>query len=117
MVGIYVNFWMSEFPQWLTALLILVVITLINLVNVKIFGEMEFWFALIKVVAVIGMIVLGAVLIVTGLGGVQASISNLWTHGGFSPMGCRGTLLRCLRALGRRMCRIWRPCFRPCVPW
>lgn len=92
-VGIYVNFWMPEFPQWLTALLILVVITLINLVNVKIFGEMEFWFALIKVVAVIGMIVLGVVLIVTGLGGVHASISNLWTHGGFFPHGLQGTFL------------------------
>lgn len=92
-VGIYVNFWLPDFPQWLTALGILVVITLINLVNVRLFGEMEFWFAIIKVAAVIGMIVLGAVLIVTGIGGTNASISNLWSHGGFFPNGIEGTLL------------------------
>lgn len=92
-VGIYVNFWLPEFPQWLTALLILVVITLINLVNVKLFGELEFWFALIKVAAVIGMIVLGGLLIVSGFGGTHASLSNLWEHGGFFPHGIKGTLL------------------------
>lgn len=92
-VGIYLNFWLPEFPQWLTALLILVVITLINLVNVRLFGEMEFWFAIIKVAAVIGMIVVGTLLIVSGMGGSHSNINNLWTHGGFFPHGLKGTLL------------------------
>lgn len=92
-VGIYVNFWAPEFPQWLTALLILVGVTIINLFNVKLFGELEFWFAFIKVAAVIGMIVLGIVLIFAGLGTEATGFSNLWIHGGFFPNGIHGVLL------------------------
>lgn len=92
-VGIYINYWLPAFPQWLTALIILVSITAVNLVNVKMFGETEFWFALIKVVAVIGMIVLGTVLIFSGLGGEATGFSNLWEHGGFFPNGLHGMML------------------------
>lgn len=92
-VGIYINYWLPNFPQWLTALIILVSITAINMVNVKMFGETEFWFALIKVVAVIGMILLGIVLIFSGLGGPATGFSNLWEHGGFLPNGVKGMLL------------------------
>src|SRR6476469_6706895 len=54
--GVYVNYWFPDIPQWLVALAVLIVITMINLANVKAYGEFEFWFALIKVVAIIGMI-------------------------------------------------------------
>ena len=49
-----------------------VLINLINLANVKVFGEAEFWFAIIKVVAIVGMIALGSYLLVSGTGGPQA---------------------------------------------
>lgn len=92
-VGIYVAYWFPDFPAWLTSLIVLVSITGINLINVRLYGEAEFWFAIIKVLAVIGMIVLGLVLIVFGLGGEATGFSNLWAHGGFLPNGVWGLLL------------------------
>ncbi len=92
-VGIYVAYWFPDFPHWLTSLIVLVSITAINLINVRLYGEAEFWFAIIKVLAVIGMIVLGLVLIVFGLGGEATGLSNLWVHDGFFPHGIWGLLL------------------------
>lgn len=92
-VGIYVAYWFPDFPAWLTSLIVLVSITGINLINVRLYGEAEFWFAIIKVLAVIGMIALGLVLIVFGLGGEATGLSNLWAHGGFLPHGISGLLL------------------------
>jgi amino acid transporter, AAT family len=66
--GVYVNYWFPDIPNWLTALAVLIAITLINLTNVKAYGEFEFWFALIKVVAIIGMILLGLGIIFFGIG-------------------------------------------------
>ena len=78
--GVYVNYWFPEIPQWVTALVALVIITMINLVNVKTFGEFEFWFALIKVVAIIGMILGGLGIILFGFGndGQPIGFDNLW---------------------------------------
>lgn len=92
-VGIYVSYWLPGFPAWASALTVLVGITAINLINVRFFGECEFWFALIKILAIIGMIVLGLVLIVFGLGHESTGIDNLWIHGGFLPNGVHGLLL------------------------
>ncbi|SKA38752.1 amino acid permease [Consotaella salsifontis] len=92
-VGIYVAYWLPEFPHWATSLIVLTSITLINLVNVRFYGELEFWFALVKVLAVIGMIVLGLALIFLGLGGPATGFDNLWTHDGFLPNGVWGLLL------------------------
>lgn len=93
--GVYVNYWFPEIPQWVTALVALVIITMINLVNVKAFGEFEFWFALIKVVAIIGMILagLGIILFGIGNGGQPIGFDNLWAHGGFMPNGMNGILM------------------------
>ncbi|WP_375738438.1 amino acid permease [Pseudomonas boanensis] len=92
-VGKYIQFWWPEVPTWATAAAFFVLINLINLANVKAFGETEFWFALIKVVAIIGMIVLGIYLLVSGEGGPQAAVSNLWSHGGFFPNGLEGLVM------------------------
>lgn len=91
-VGKYVQYWWPDMPTWATAGIFFVVINLINLVNVKAFGETEFWFAIIKVAAIIGMIVLGGWLLISGAGGDDAGISNLWNHGGFFPNGVGGLL-------------------------
>ncbi|MCQ6281309.1 amino acid permease [Bacillus sp. EB600] len=94
-VGVYVNYWFPDIPQWLTALAVLVVITMINLANVKAYGEFEFWFALVKVVAIIGMILLGLGITFLGIGngGHPIGFDNLWTHGGFMPNGIKGILM------------------------
>lgn len=93
-VGVYINFWFPSVPQWLSALGAVICMTLVNLVAVKAFGEFEFWFALIKVVTIIAMIVVGGIMIVTGLGngGVATGISNLWSNGGFFPNGISGPI-------------------------
>ncbi len=91
--GAYIQFWLPDVPSWVSALVVLVVITGVNLVNVRFYGEFEFWFAIIKVVAIIGMIVLGLVLIFSGLGGPATGWSNLWAHGGFVPNGWWGIAL------------------------
>jgi aromatic amino acid transport protein AroP len=92
-VGKYVQYWYPGIPTWATAAAFFVLINAINLVNVKAFGETEFWFAIIKVVAIIGMILLGCYLLFSGAGGEQASITNLWSHGGFFPNGVSGLVM------------------------
>jgi len=92
-VGKYVQFWWPEVPSWVTAASFFVLINLINLTSARWFGETEFWFALIKVIAILGMIILGMLLLATGSGGPQAGVSNLWSHGGFFPNGLQGLIM------------------------
>lgn len=91
-IGKYVQFWYPDIPTWATALAFFGLVNLINLCNVKVFGEAEFWFSIIKVGAIIGMISFGLYLILSGSGGPQASFSNLWEHGGFFPHGLTGLI-------------------------
>ncbi|MBB5191897.1 aromatic amino acid transport protein AroP [Silvimonas terrae] len=92
-VGKYIEFWRPDIPTWVSALVFFLAINAVNLANVKLFGEMEFWFAIIKVVAVIAMIVFGGYLLLSGHGGPQASFSNLWNDGGFFPHGFGGLFM------------------------
>ncbi|MBF8781666.1 amino acid permease [Pseudomonas fulva] len=92
-VGKYIHYWWPEIPNWVTAAVFFVLINAVNLANVKVFGEAEFWFAIIKVLAIIGMIALGSYLLVSGRGGSEASVSNLWEHGGFFPNGFGGLVM------------------------
>ncbi|MDN6234410.1 MAG: amino acid permease, partial [Bifidobacterium crudilactis] len=71
-VGSFVNYWFPSIPAWLSAAVFLVVITCANLLGVSRFGEFEFWFAIIKIVAVIAMI----------LGGIAILVLNLPTSSG-----------------------------------
>jgi aromatic amino acid transport protein AroP len=89
-VGIYVQYWWPAIPSWVSALAFFVVINSISLANVKAYGEMEFWFAIIKVLAIVGMIAFGAYLLISGTAGPEAGVSNLWRHGGFFPNGVNG---------------------------
>jgi len=92
-VGIYVQYLWPEIPTWVSALVFFVLINAINLTNVKIYGEMEFWLSLVKVVAIVGMIVFGAWLLASGHGGPEASVTNLWAQGGFFPNGIKGLVM------------------------
>lgn len=91
-VGIYVKYWFPSIEAWIPSLITLIILLLMNLLTVKLFGELEFWFACIKVIAIIALIVLGLYFILTGQPtsvGV-ASFSNLWSHGGWFPKGMDG---------------------------
>ncbi|HUH46449.1 MAG TPA: amino acid permease [Arenibacter sp.] len=86
-IGIYVHFWWPEIPLWTSSLFFFIVINALNLTSVKVYGEVEFWFSIIKVAAIISMIIFGTYLLLSGTGGEQASIQNLWNDGGFFPKG------------------------------
>lgn len=91
-VGEYMNYWFPDLPQWIPGVIVVALLAGANLVSVKAFGEFEFWFAMIKVVIIILMIVAGFGLIFFGLGngGEAIGLSNLWSHGGFMPNGWIG---------------------------
>lgn len=89
-VAKYINYWWPHIPAWASVLTFFVIITLVNLGNVKFYGESEFWLAIIKVTAVVAMIVFGLYLLATAGADSTASFSNLWSHGGFFPHGVEG---------------------------
>ncbi len=84
-IGKYVQFWWPEIPLWASSLFFFLVINVINLASVKVYGETEFWFSIIKVVAIIAMIIFGIYLLVSGNGGERATVANLYNDGGFFP--------------------------------
>lgn len=86
-IGVYVHFWWPEIPLWSSSLFFFLAINALNLTSVKVYGEAEFWFSIIKVVAIIAMICFGTYLLISGSGGSQASMQNLWNDGGFFPKG------------------------------
>ncbi len=92
----YVQWFNPEIPSWLPALITAGVLLILNLQPVKYFGETEFWFAILKIVAILSLIAVGLILVLTGFTspeGTQASFANLWEHGGMFPMGASGFVL------------------------
>ncbi|MFD1420820.1 amino acid permease [Lactiplantibacillus songbeiensis] len=92
--GIYIRYWFPWIPQWVTPLIIILILLVFNLLSVSAFGELEYWFSMIKVVAIIALIVTGAILIGSSahVGGQTVSVTNLVSHGGFFPKGFGGFL-------------------------
>jgi amino acid transporter len=70
--GIYMQYWLPDVPTWIWAAAFFIIINAVNLVNVRLYGEAEFWFALIKVLAIIGMIGFGLWMLFGGHGGSKA---------------------------------------------
>lgn len=93
--AIYIHYWFPDVPQWASALGFLVVLFVANLISVKLFGEIEFWFSMIKVTALIGMIVIGLGVLTFGFSaaGDTAAVSNLWAFDGFFPKGIGSSLM------------------------
>ncbi|MFF8949236.1 amino acid permease [Streptomyces sp. NPDC014940] len=82
--------WIPAVPQWGWALIVMTVLTATNLISVGSYGEFEFWFAGIKVVAIGAFIVIGLLAVFGVLPGAhtdKASFANLTSHGGFLPHG------------------------------
>lgn len=93
--GVYMGFWFPEVERWVWILAVVFVIAAVNLASVKVFGELEFWFALIKIVAIVAMIAGGIAIIVFGFSnptGHETGVSNLFAEGGFAPHGLWGLL-------------------------
>ena len=93
-VGVYVQYWF-DIPQWIPAIVCLIIILGLNLLTVKLFGELEFWFALIKVITILALIAIGVIMLVLGwkTDAGTVTIDNLWKHGGLFPNGITGFLL------------------------
>ncbi|WP_225425863.1 amino acid permease [Furfurilactobacillus siliginis] len=94
-VGLYIKFWFPNIPQWIPGFIILLILMGLNLVTVEAFGETEFWFSIIKIVAIIALIVIGLVMVAfsvkTPAG--HASFGNLVRDGGFFAKGAKGFML------------------------
>lgn len=93
-VGVYVRYWFN-IPQWIPALVCLIILLGLNLLTVKLFGELEFWFALIKVITILALIIIGIILLIIGFQTESrvVSVKNLWEYGGLFPNGLSGFLL------------------------
>ena len=91
--GIYISYWFPNVPQWMWVVLVSATLVALNAMQVNRLGEFEYWFAMIKVTAIIAFIVVGVVLIFNRAShGVTAWI-NLTQHGGFLPAGWKGVWL------------------------
>lgn len=91
-VGAYMKYWFPNLPAWIPGIIVMVILGTANLVSVKSFGEFEFWFAMVKIVTIVLMIIAGFGLIFFGLGngGDAIGFSNLWANGGFFTGGWSG---------------------------
>ena len=87
-VGMFMKYWYADIQQWIVAIITLIIMTGVNLIAVKLYGELEFWFAGIKVVAIVFMLIVGTLMIVFGIGnnGVPVGVANLFSHGGYFRM-------------------------------
>jgi len=93
--GTFLHLWFPVVPIWVFSLVVAALMTVVNIIGVLVFGEVEFWLSLIKVVALIGFIVWGCVAVL-GLHIQDANFSNLWGAGsdtpGFAPLGVAGII-------------------------
>ena len=88
----YLKYWWPHLHTWFAGIVIIIFLVLANLASAKAYGSLEFWFAMIKVVTIIMMILLGFMVIFFGFGngGHPTGFSNLWAHGGFFTGGVKG---------------------------
>lgn len=90
--GSFLQFWFSSIPLWLLSLICAILIIGINLFQVKYYGELEFWFAGIKIIALIAFIILGFLLLFGIIpSNIHDPLANYTAHGGFFPHGLGGT--------------------------
>ncbi|MFB7781073.1 amino acid permease [Streptomyces bauhiniae] len=96
-VATYAHFWsaFSDIPQWVLALIALAVVLAANLISVKYFGEMEFWFAVVKVSALVLFLIVGLYLVLTQhqVDGNTPGLATVTEHGGLFPHGWTPMLL------------------------
>lgn len=88
----YLRFWWKGTSDWAAGVIIILFLLVANLASAKAYVTLEFWFAMIKVVTIILMILLGFAVILFGFGngGHPVGFSNLWSYGGFFTGGLKG---------------------------
>ncbi|MEV0947877.1 amino acid permease [Rhodococcus sp. NPDC049939] len=92
-IAVYVGYWWPDLQSWVPALMAIVALFLLNLPTVRASGEVQFWFSLIKIIAIVTLIVVGLVMVFGNFvspSGVPASFANLWNDGGMFPTGWMG---------------------------
>lgn len=91
--GVYISYWFPSVPQWIWVVLVSAALVALNSMQVNRLGEFEYWFAMIKVTAIVAFIAVGIILIF-GHGHYGATgWANLTQHGGFFPAGWKGVWL------------------------
>jgi GABA permease len=95
-----VRFWFPDEPAWLLSLALLLSLTVTNLISVKVFGEFEFWFASIKVAAIVMFLIVAAAYVLGLWPGATVGMSNLTVNGGFAPNGILPVLTGAVAATG-----------------
>ncbi|GAB3627289.1 GABA permease [Pandoraea terrae] len=95
-----IQFWLPDIPAWAISLVLLVVLTGTNLVSVSSYGEFEFWFASIKVAAIVVFLLLGGLFVFGLWPHTVASTGHLLSHGGFMPNGVGPVLAGAVAATG-----------------
>ncbi|WP_115728139.1 amino acid permease [Actinomyces culturomici] len=91
----YVRFWWPNTPAWIPITAMTILLFTLNAMTVKAFGETEFWFALVKIIAILALVVVGFAMVALRTvdeAGTAAAVSNLWSHGGLFPTGFTGFL-------------------------
>lgn len=93
----YLGLWFPDLPKWIPAVCVVLLLTGLNMVAVRVFGELEFWFAMIKIVTIVALVLIGGYLAITAFHPPQAaapaaSFAHLWDRGGFFPTGTMGFL-------------------------
>ncbi|WP_406005706.1 amino acid permease [Streptomyces sp. NBC_00637] len=96
-IALYTHYWslFTSVPQWVLALVALAVVLAVNLISVKIFGEMEFWFAIVKVATLVAFMCVGIFLLATRhqVGGQTPGPGVITDHGGLLPHGTMPVVL------------------------
>lgn len=98
--AVLIQFWLPDIPGWIISLVLIILLTATNLFSVKSFGEFEFWFASIKVAAIVVFLFLGGLYVLGLWPGVTPGLSNLTAHGGFAPNGIAPILTGAVAATG-----------------
>ena len=91
--AIYMSFWFPGVPQWIWVVLVSAALVMVNAMQVHRLGEFEYWFAMIKVTAIVAFIIVGLFLIFGSSSFGHSAWSNLSQHGGFLPNGWKGVWL------------------------
>lgn len=91
--AIFIQYWLPDYPIWILALSVSLLVTAVNLLSVKVFAETEYWLALIKITVIVVFIIAGLALLLVTFGNHTAvGFSNLTDHGGFFPNGPTGLI-------------------------
>lgn len=98
-VAVYMGFWFPDVPGWMWILIFSAVLIYVNATSVNLFGSVEYWFSMIKIVAIVIFILLGAYVVFGPSGGDHVGFENLTNDGGFFPNGISGMWVAVVIAL------------------